>query len=301
MAEELVIDNEKTGENLNPEVEQELDDNKLDVYEPIPDLAHLDPDQFEAYENKEQRGKSFKPIEVRPLNVLNVIVRQLDYYQRKILDIATQHARNLVKARSQYCSLPKPPLLMVDGAGSGKSHVISIIRELVQLIMQMPGDDPDCPYIMLCAPTGSAAVNINGSTLHSAFGLTFGNEHYSLTDKTRDTKRNLYRNLKFLVIDEISMVKADQLYQLDLRLREITTRSDELFGGVAILLFGDIMQLRPVMGRYIWSQPQNEEFLHAYIVQPHWERFEVISLMENHRQHEDMNFADMMNRIRIGK
>ena len=89
----------------------------------------------------------------------------------------------------------------------------------------MPGDDPDCPYIMLCAPTGSAAVNINGSTLHSAFGFTFGNEHYSLPDKTRNTKRNLYRNLKFLVIDEISMVKADQLYQLDLRSREITTRS----------------------------------------------------------------------------
>ena len=129
MAEELVIDNEKTGENLNPEVEQELDDNQLDVYEPIPDLAQLDPDQFKAYEDKEQRGKSFKHIEVRPLNVLNVMVRQLHYYQRKILDIATQHARNLVKARSQYCSLPKPPLLMVDGAaGSGKSHVISIIR-----------------------------------------------------------------------------------------------------------------------------------------------------------------------------
>jgi len=70
---------------------------------------------------------------------------------------------------------------------------------------------------------------------------------------------------------------------------------------VSILLFGDVMQLRPVMGRFILSQPQNEEFLHAYIVQPHWERFEVISLMENHRQQEDRNYADMMNRIRIGK
>ena len=124
-------------------------------------------------------------------------------------------------------------------------------------------------WYVKCAPTGRAAVNINGVTLHSAFGFTFGNEHLSLPDKTRDTKRNVYKNLKFLIIDEISMVKADQLYQLDLRLREITMRSDEIFGGVSLLLFGDIMQLRPVMGRYIWCQPQNEAYLHAYMVQPH--------------------------------
>jgi hypothetical protein len=50
----------------------------------------------------------------------------------------------------------------------------------------------------------------------------------------RDAKRATFKNLRFLIIDEVSMVKADQLYQLDLRLREITMRPNKLFGGVAL-------------------------------------------------------------------
>ena len=58
---------------------------------------------------------------------------------------------------------------------------------------------------------GTAAVNINGQTLHSAFGFTFGDQHYSLPDQKRDSKRAVCKNLQFLIIDEISMVKADQV------------------------------------------------------------------------------------------
>ena len=96
------------------------------------------------------------------------------------------------------------------------------------------------------------------------------------------------------------MVKADQLYQLDLRLREITMRPNQLFGGVALFFFEDIMQLRPVMGDYIWAQPRSIEYLHAFLVQPHWELFRVISLVENHRQKGDAHYADILNRIRVG-
>ena len=151
------------------------------------------------------------------------------------------------------------------------------------------------------SPTGMAAVNIKGQTLHSAFGFSFGDEHYSLADKTRDIKRTTFKNLRFLIIDEVSMVKADQLYQLDLRLREITMRPNKLFGGIALFFFGDIMQLKPVMGRYIWSQPRSSEYLYAYLVGSHWEQFSVISLVENHRQHGDAEYADILNRIRVGE
>ena len=82
---------------------------------------------------------------------------------------------------------------------------------MIQLIMQQTGDNIDCPHILLCAPTGTAAVNIGGQTLHSTFGFSFGDEHYSLPDKTRDIKRTQFKNLQFLIIDEISMVRADQL------------------------------------------------------------------------------------------
>ena len=96
-------------------------------------------------------------------------------------------------------------------------------------------------------------MNIKGQTLHTTFGFTWGNEHLSLSDKTRDTKRATFKNLKFLIIDEISMVKADQLYQIDLRLRELMMQPNKLFGGVALLVFGDVMQLKPVKGLYLVS------------------------------------------------
>ena len=78
-------------------------------------------------------------------------------------------------------------------------------------------------------------------TVHSAFGFNFGNEHYSLSDKKRDEKRSVLQNLRSVIIDEISMVKSDLLYQLDMRLREVTQRVDKVFGGVAIFAFGDLL------------------------------------------------------------
>merc|ERR1712030_109925 len=54
------------------------------------------------------------------------------------------------------------------------------------------------------------------------------------------------------------------------------------------------------MGRYIWSQPMNIEYLQAYLLQPHWHSFSIISLEENHRQQGDSLYADILNRIRVG-
>ena len=77
-------------------------------------------------------------------------------------------------------------------------------------------------------------------------------------------------------------------------------RPNILFGGISLFFFGDVLQLKPVMGRYIWSQPMNLEYLQAYLVQPHWDRFSIISLEENHRQQGDLLYADILNRIRVG-
>ncbi len=60
------------------------------------------------------------------------------------------------------------------------------------------------------------------------------------------------------------MVKADMLYQLNMRLKEIK-QNDRDFGGVAVFLFGDIMQLRPVQARYIFQTPKNEKFALCYL------------------------------------
>jgi ATP-dependent DNA helicase PIF1 len=149
--------------------------------------------------------------------------------------------------------------------------------------------------------TGAAASNIEGQTLHSSFGFNFDNKHYSLSDKTRDEKRTLFKNLKIVIIDEVSMVKSDMLYQLDLKLQELKERVGVPFGGVAVIDLGDILQLRPVLGAFAFEKPKNPEFHATFQLHNRWEMFRVLNLEVNHRQGEDKPYAETLNRIRIGE
>ena len=115
--------------------------------------------------------------------------------------------------------------------------MIKVLAQWTQKILQKEGDDIECPCVIKTAFTGTAASNIEGQTLHASFGFSFDNKHYSLSDKSRDQKRAALKNLKMVIIDEVSMVKADMLYQLDLRLQEITEKVGIPFGGVSIFAF----------------------------------------------------------------
>ena len=97
------------------------------------------------------------------------------------------------------------------------------------------------------------------------------------------------------------MVKADMLYQLDLRLQEIKEKIGIPFGGISIICFGDILQLQPVCGKYIFDRPQNSAYHLTYELDSRWHKLQVINLEVNHRQGNDKNYAEMLNRIREGK
>ena len=99
---------------------------------------------------------------------------------------------------------------------------------------------------------GMAAKVINGLTIHTAFTMSFGNKYKPLSDDERDRLRNILGHLRILIIDEFSMVGSDMLYMIHRRLQEIM-QSQELFGGVSVLLFGDMMQLRPVNASWIFD------------------------------------------------
>ena len=89
------------------------------------------------------------------------------------------------------------------------------------------------------------------------------------------------------------------LYKIDLRLKELKQNEDP-FGGVALFCFGDMLQIKPVKGKYIFEEPKGEDFKLGFAVKPHWERFKVVNLEENHRQDGDKTYADTLNRIRVG-
>ena len=89
-----------------------------------------------------------------------------------MIDIGVKYAKDIIKGQREGNPSPEPPYLMVHGgAGAGKSHAIASLAEWVQYILQKPGDDFNCPYVIKTAFTGAAASLILGMTLHSAFGF----------------------------------------------------------------------------------------------------------------------------------
>ena len=161
-------------------------------------------------------------------------------------------------------TLQKPEnLVVIGGAGSGKSTVIECLAQWCHRLLVKPGDDPNCPYIIKAATTGAASTLIEGATVHSSLGFDFSSKHTSLSDKNREAKREQLKNLKILIIDEFSMLKADILYRIHLRLCEITQRKQN-FGGVLVFLFGDPAQLKPVRGSYIFAAPNCKDYTLAY-------------------------------------
>ena len=263
------------------------------------DFVHKDPSNFYDQTVEERR---YKGINLCDDQTLDTISSNLDEDQRLVLEIGVDFAKSIKKTRKNKDSPIEPPLLIVQGgAGSGKSTVIEALSQQMEKVLRTSGDNPDHPYIIKAAFTGTAAANIKGQTLHNAFSFGFGNEFFSLGDKVRDERRCELENLKIVIVDEFSMMKADMLYQLDLRLREVKSKPKVIFGGVSIFLFGDILQLRPVKGRYIMDEPRHEMFLLSFLTSSLWHKFDVIMLRQNHRQGEDRQYAELLNRARVGE
>lgn len=124
-------------------------------------------------------------------------------------------------------------LFVTGRAGTGKSTLLRALRDIIT-------DD-----LVVLAPTGLAAVNVGGQTIHSFFG--FPPRLIRDQDIRRSRNGRLMRRLSLLVIDEVSMVRSDLMWAIDRSLRVNRGRAREPFGGVRLILFGDLHQLPPVV------------------------------------------------------
>ena len=148
-------------------------------------------------EDKEAEAVKYKRVEIPTDDILKEKTRSLDCWQREVVNIGIRFAKDIVKARRHPNSRPKAPLYMIHGgAGAGKSAVIEVLAPWMQKILQQEGNNIECPCVVKTAFTGCAASNIDGQTLHGTFGFSFDNNHYSLSDKSRDQKRVLMKWLK---------------------------------------------------------------------------------------------------------
>ena len=285
---------------MDPMGKQDDDDCEEEDAEENDDYQYCDPENI-VMDEPQKNSAVFRRLVIPSSDELRQKTIALDKYQREVLNIVVKYAKDVVKARKSWNGIPKPPLLMVHGgAGAGKSTVIHVVTFWTHKILRQEGDSLDQPYLVKTAFTGCAAANIEGQTLHGTFGFSFNNEYYSLSDKVRDQKRVLMKNLQIVIIDEISMVKADMLYMLDLRLQELKEKVGTPFGGVSVIVFGDLMQLSPCLGRYVFQQPANPEFQIASQLDDRWKMFSSVLLEKNHRQGKDKSYADLLNRLRTG-
>ena len=199
----------------------------------------------------------------------------------------------------QLVQFTRHSLFLTGKAGTGKS---TLLRYICQTTKKK--------HIVL-APTGIAAINVGGSTLHSFFKLPFhpllptdirySERHIRETLKYTGDKRKIIREVELIIIDEISMVRADIIDFIDKVLRIYTRNRYEPFGGKQMLFVGDIFQLEPVVkeeDRQLLRPFYNSLFFFdAKVLQQ--EQPVSIELTKVYRQN-DLQFIHILDHIRTG-
>jgi len=190
-------------------------------------------------------------------------------------------------------------IFLTGKAGTGKTTFLKNLKK------QSP------KRMVVVAPTGVAAINAGGVTIHSFFQMSFGPQIPQNPDQPRPEpvmaagikrfsreKINIMRSLDLLVIDEISMVRADVLDEIDAVLRRYKNRYQP-FGGVQLLMIGDLQQLAPVVKDDDWEilKPYYETcfFFSSHALKR--SRFTGIELKHIFRQ-SDRHFIDILNKVR---
>ena len=151
----------------------------------------------------------------------------------------------------------------------------------------------DKPKALLMAPTGVAAINVDATTIHTAFCIPvghFGSNLPPLSNKMKSCLRNRLSGLKIIITDEILMISNNLLFYVHLRLNEIC----KPFAGISVITVGDFLQLPPVGGRPVYADYKDnwQNF------QSPWKLFKIFELTEVMRQCGDAEFIDLLNKVR---
>ena len=209
---------------------------------------------------------------------------------------------------AKFVNYTSKHVFLTGKAGTGKT---TFLRKLIQLTHKKA---------MICAPTGIAAINASGVTIHSLFQLPFGaffpdaaaniiNQNITFNFNTPRTivkhlnmqgnKRRMIQELELLVIDEVSMLRADMLDAIDFSLRYIRRNRNVPFGGVQMLFIGDLHQLPPVVKNDEWRVMagfyKSIYFFDALALQNNPPIY--IELDKIYRQ-DDSVFIDLLNNLR---
>ena len=202
-------------------------------------------------------------------------------------DVHTKRAFNFIQDGKN--------VFITGKAGTGKTFLLQKIVE------KYKGNK----YLVVLSPTGIAAENANGVTMHSFLKLPLTpylpRHRYSSLYSLDDYTIEIVKKLNMIIIDEISMVRCDMLDAADMILRHYR-KSRKPFGGIQLIMFGDLYQLMPVTKEEDWdvlkSHYRSSYFFCSELLQKM--DYYVISLEKIHRQ-KDKSFINLLNNIRLEK
>ncbi len=205
----------------------------------------------------------------------------------------TLRSNHKIELAREFIMNTRANIFLTGRAGTGKT---TLLRGIVEKLGKRA---------VIAAPTGVAALNAGGVTLHSLFQLPFGPHLPSggdmsgvMRQRIRKNKLSLIRSLELLIIDEISMVRSDTMDAIDQTLRSLR-RSMHPFGGVQLLMIGDLQQLAPICRDEEW------DLLREHYNSPYFfdsqalsrAQYVTIELDEIFRQ-RDRSFTDILNEVR---
>uniref|UniRef100_A0A672F4L9 ATP-dependent DNA helicase n=2 Tax=Salarias fasciatus TaxID=181472 RepID=A0A672F4L9_SALFA len=276
---EQELEHDECAEELREQQATEIADEQLvEGLENVPDL--------------QERGRQVAQLERNRLVLSRAeglaLVRSLNETQQAVFYQVRQWCLQKVRGENP------PPLhvFLTGGAGSGKTHLIRAIQYEAGRLLSTLCDQPDEICVLLTAPTGIAAYNLNAATIHHT--LSIGKQcslpYIPLGEDKLNSLRAKFRHLQILVIDEISMVDHLLLAYVHGRLRQIKQTGDfSPFGNVSVIAVGDFYQLPPVKGKPLYSSQVGVDL---------WCHFSVVQLTTVVRQ-KDSVFAELLNRLRV--
>ncbi len=232
-----------------------------------------------------------KETEVQQREELKKVLQSLNTMQRGVFNTIRQWC--IEKTTGQN---PKPfHIFLSGGAGTGKSHLIKAVQYEANRLLRQASYNAEETKVLLTAPTGTAAFNIGGSTIHSALKIPMRlkPQYEPLGEECLNTLRSKLEEIDILIIDEISMVPSKLMCYIHGRLKQIKQVRDmeSWFGNVSVLAVGDFYQLPPV-GSHTLLSPNN-------IIDPWNGTFVHVELTEIMRQKDDKSFAELLNRVRV--
>ncbi|KJK85038.1 hypothetical protein H633G_11133 [Metarhizium anisopliae BRIP 53284] len=188
------------------------------------------------WKQRKARNRLDLDVDHQPLEARDSLNRD----QRLVYDTVMDHFLN---------QEPSQLLLHVDGGGgTGKSYLINLLSAHLQAAAAGRGTP-----VWRAAPTGVAGNQISGTTLHSVLHLPINNDFKPLSTIDKAQLQMKLKDIKYLIIDEKSMLGLRQLSWIDDRLREaFPNRNEEFFGGLNIILVGDFFQLPPVLQKPLY-------------------------------------------------